>query len=88
MGKRVSSEWEILTKAVKGKHAKRFDAVLETLDDEEFMVHYPKILEYVIPKLQRVENNIKKEKDDVIQIVHVTQDLEKAMSIEQESEDE
>lgn len=72
MGKRVLSEWEQLKKAVKGKHAKRFSAALDTMDDDEFVVHFPKILEYVIPKLQRVENKTKAEEDNKITIVHVT----------------
>ncbi len=71
--KRVSSEWQKLKKAVKGKHSKKFNEVLETMPLDEFMVHFPKVLEYVIPKLQRVEVDQAKEKDTTIRIVHVTE---------------
>tara|TARA_R110000744_G_scaffold13793_3_gene39879 strand:- start:10649 stop:10891 length:243 start_codon:yes stop_codon:yes gene_type:complete len=69
--KKVKSEWNKLIKAVRGDHSKRFNEVLETLPDDEFMVHFPKILEYVIPKLQRVETDKGKEQDTEIKIIHV-----------------
>ena len=67
--KRVLSEWENLSKAVKGQHSKRFNALLETMDDEEFCVHFPKILEYAIPKLQRTEV-IEEKEEQVIKVIH------------------
>ena len=71
--KRVSTEWDKLIESVKGDHSKRFNEVLATLDDEDFAVQFPKILEYVIPKLQRVENTGKEGKDNEIRIIHVTE---------------
>jgi hypothetical protein len=63
------SELDILMNDVKGKHSKRANAVLATMEDEDFIVNYFKILEYASPKLQRKEI-IEEEKDNVIKIEH------------------
>lgn len=54
--KKISTlEWEELANSIKGAHAKKFNAILSTLDDVEFMNQYLKVLEYVQPKIQRQE---------------------------------
>ena len=57
MAKKTKStlQWDDLSKAVTGQHSKRFNAILSTMDDEEFMSNYLKVLEYVKPKIQRQE---------------------------------
>lgn len=50
-----SPEWEKLVKNLKGKHAERMDTLLEDLPDKQFRIVYPKMLEYMMPKLQRKE---------------------------------
>lgn len=49
------SEFELLIEDVKGRHSKRMNAILSTLDEEDFAIAYFKILEYATPKLQRQE---------------------------------
>ena len=64
-----SKEWDSLVSNLKGKHAKRMNNMLDELDDNAFRIVYPKLLEYVIPKMQRQE--IIKENDkgnNVLQI--------------------
>mgnify|MGYP001587147335 CR=1 FL=1 len=51
----TSKEWEKLVKNLKGKHAERMDKLLEDLPDKQFRIVYPKMLEYMMPKLQRKE---------------------------------
>lgn len=51
----TSPEWEKLVKNLKGKHASRMDSLLEDLPDKQFRIVYPKMLEYMMPKLQRKE---------------------------------
>ena len=64
-----TKEFKVLKDAIQGRHARRFNAALDTCDDETFMLNYIKILEYTTPKLQRVEHESKAE-DNVINIVH------------------
>lgn len=50
-----SPEWKKLVKDLKGKHAERMNELLETLPDKQFRIVYPKMLEFMMPKLQRQE---------------------------------
>jgi len=70
--KRVLSEWDNLVKSVKGRHSQRFNSLLETMPDEEFVTIYPRVLEFFVPKLQRVEDDSNQNEDNKIVIVHVT----------------
>lgn len=56
--KERETEFERLANDVAGKHSKRMNAILLTMDDENFTVAYFKILEYAKPKLQRQELNV------------------------------
>lgn len=49
-------QWEVLHESIAGTHTERFNKVLATLDDKEFMDNYLRILEYFKPRLQRAEN--------------------------------
>lgn len=49
-----SREWAELGEAIKTKHAKRFNAILEDLDNEKFLDKFLQVLEYFQPKQQRV----------------------------------
>ena len=51
----TSKEWKELVKNLKGKHAERMNELLETLPDKQFRIIYPKMLEFMMPKLQRQE---------------------------------
>jgi len=53
MGRKT--ELEHFLEDVQGKHSKRMNALLLTMEDEDFMVAYFKALEYSTPKLQRQE---------------------------------
>ena len=74
MGRRTK-QFERLVEHIEGKHAVRFDAVLETMDDETFALNYIKILEYVKPKLQRTDLSIEEE-DTTINIIRSHKDSE------------
>lgn len=69
------SDIEKLMDDVKGKHAKRVNAILLTMgeqggDNDAFLLNYFKLLEYSLPKLQRTEV-IGETEDQVITIEHV-----------------
>ena len=68
--KRVASDWENLLSEIKGKHAKRMNSILETLMEEEFIILYPKLLEFAVPKMTRTEV-INDAEEQVIRVVHV-----------------
>jgi hypothetical protein len=60
-------QWEVLHESIAGTHTERFNKVLATLDDKEFMDNYLRILEYFKPRLQRAENiNANVELDKVV----------------------
>jgi hypothetical protein len=60
-------QWEVLHESIAGTHTERFNKVLATLDDKEFMDNYLRILEYFKPRLQRAENiNANVELDRVV----------------------
>ena len=68
--KERKSELDVFVSDLTGKHAKRMNAVLCTMDDEDFTVAYFKALEYAAPKLQRSEI-INENVDQKIEIIHV-----------------
>ena len=50
-------QWKALGAAITDRHAKRFNSLLDTLEDEEFIKAYTNIINYFQPKLSstRVE---------------------------------
>ena len=62
--------FQMIKNAIIGKHASRFNTFLETSDDETFARYYLKILEFVKPKMQRVESADYNLEDNVITIIH------------------
>lgn len=66
---RLPSQYETLTRAVKGHHSARVNALLATCTDKEFCVLYFKLLPFVMPKLKKVAATKKKE-NQKIKIVH------------------
>ena len=69
----IKSGLDRLMEDVRGKHARKFNALLETLDDDEFIQAYGKILEYAAPKMQRVEH-VGDGEDNEIRIIHVSKE--------------
>ena len=65
-----NTQLETLMSDLTGKHSKRMNALLVTMDDEDFTVNYWKGLEYSTPKLQRTEI-LQAEQDINITIDHV-----------------
>lgn len=55
---------------ITGKYAKRFDTFLETSDDENFVRNFIKILEFVKPKMQRIDYAVQNHDDNTINIIH------------------
>ena len=62
--------FQMVKELVTGKFAQRFNTFLETSDDETFARYYLKILEFVKPKMQRVESADYNLEDNVITIIH------------------
>lgn len=75
--KKRISEFDMLADDVQGKHSKRFNAMLVTMDDEDFAVNYFKILEYTAPKLQRREI-VEEEKEFKLTLEHTYRAKEQA----------
>ena len=48
-------ELKQLVTDLKGKHARRMNEMLEDLPDKQFRIVYPKLLEFLFPKPQRLE---------------------------------
>lgn len=48
-------QWEALGEAIVTTHTERFNTILASLNDEDFMDRYLQSLEYFKPKLQRSE---------------------------------
>ena len=65
------TELDNLLESMNGVHSKRMNALLHTLDDEDFSVAYFKMLEYSAPKLQRREISVESKETKII-IEHVT----------------
>ena len=85
-GNKRISDFDRLADDLLGKHSKKANSILltqsEELGEEDiFMNNYFKLLEYVQPKLQRVENTGEKE-DNTIVIQHVTMTPEEAREAE------
>tara|TARA_R110000851_G_scaffold332337_1_gene508157 strand:- start:3331 stop:3576 length:246 start_codon:yes stop_codon:yes gene_type:complete len=72
MGKQKNRKTEIenLISDITGKHSKRMNALMMTMDDEDFTVCFWKGIEYALPKLQRTEI-LQDEKETNITIEHV-----------------
>ena len=48
-----TKQWEALGEAIAERHTQRFNAILDTLDDDKFADKYLQTLEYFRPKLNR-----------------------------------
>jgi len=69
--KERKTELDKLLDNMQGVHSKRMNAILSTMEDEDFIVAYFKTLEYSAPKLQRREVSIESNETTII-IEHVT----------------
>jgi len=69
--KERESELDKLLVNMQGIHSKRMNALLSTMEDEDFVVAYFKTLEYSSPKLQRREVSVESKETKII-IEHVT----------------
>ena len=64
-------EWNTLKHNLQTKHAAKFDRILSTLPDRDFIRVYLKALEFVKPKITRVENDGPKEEEKSMNILIV-----------------
>lgn len=53
-----TEQWENLAEAIVTKHADRFNAALDKLDDKDFISSYIQVLNYFKPKYQSTEHNV------------------------------
>ncbi len=64
-----STEYDKLKVDLLGKHAKRMNDILDTLEPKLFASVYPKILDYVAPKTQRTRSK-NESKDRKITVIY------------------
>tara|TARA_R110002126_G_scaffold24495_1_gene85133 strand:+ start:324 stop:563 length:240 start_codon:yes stop_codon:yes gene_type:complete len=69
--KERKNELDKLLTSMQTVHSKRMNALLSTMEDEDFIVAYFKTLEYSAPKLQRREISVESKETKII-IEHVT----------------
>jgi hypothetical protein len=69
--KERKNELDKLLTSMQTVHSKRMNALLSTMEDEDFIVAYFKTLEYSAPKLQRREISVESKETKII-IGHVT----------------
>ena len=69
--KERKTEFEKLLDNMQGVHSKRMNAILVTMEDDDFVVAYFKTLEFSAPKLQRREISVEATETTLI-IEHVT----------------
>lgn len=62
--------FQMIKELVTGKFAKRLNTYLETCDDIEFAKNYFKLLEFVKPKMQRIEATKVNPEDRTINIIY------------------
>lgn len=61
-----TKEWEALGESILTRHASRFNNILNSSKDGEFMDKFLSIIEYFQPKLARVESKQQVESETVI----------------------
>lgn len=52
---KTTKSWNDLEEAIEGTAARKMTALLITMDDDEFVKNYIKLLEFFKPKIQRKE---------------------------------
>lgn len=82
-----TKEWKKLVKNLHGKHAKRMDDLLETLNDKEFRIVYVKLLEYTQPKLQRKEIAQTNDKGSNVLQINVVNNIQDIARLKEETID-
>ena len=68
MSEDYKNSWSDVQKAMKGKHAERFSAILDALPNREFLKAYLDILEYFVPKKVRTDGSKDKKRDNKLEI--------------------
>lgn len=64
----LEDKWDIIKAAMGGEFADRFLHEMRHLSGREFVRVYMKMLEYIKPKIVRVENDNKEEEDNIVRI--------------------
>lgn len=64
----LEDKWEIVKAAMEGEFADRFLHEMRALSGREFVRVYLKMLEYIKPKIVRVETEDKDEEDNIVRI--------------------
>jgi len=71
-------EWNSLKDSILGKHARKFDAILSDMDNEEFCNMYLKVLEFAAPKQQRTEvKDLTDPADQIVRIEYIKSESDK-----------
>lgn len=65
---RGDDNWKLLVEAMEGHLAEKFLTIMNSLPDKEFARNYLKLLEYVKPKMVRMENKPYEDQDNTIKI--------------------
>jgi hypothetical protein len=67
-----TEQWNELAESITTVHTERFNAVLGTMEDKDFLEIYLKVLEYFKPKLSRSE--VKQENTHIVQQTKITRE--------------
>jgi len=86
-GEMLIKQWDSLKNDVVGSHSERFNAILDSLTDKEFVKVYLNILEYFKPKVTRVESVTNPTKNTTINITINRGNKEKTIDVTPEKED-
>ena len=69
---RQATDLDVLIDSIKGRHAERFNLVLQTMSDREFVNAYLGVLKFVKPTYKPVESEKPVQKERKLRITHVT----------------
>lgn len=73
-------QWEALGEALLTKHSERANQILASLDDDKFLDHYGKLLEYFKPKQARTEVKQEGTTEVIIRVVEDGADGQEAQT--------
>lgn len=67
-------EWKKIEKAMLGRHAKKFNRIMDEAPDKDFMRYYLKSLEFFKPKVVRAEPKREENEDNTVKIILTQKD--------------
>jgi hypothetical protein len=85
----LENKWDRIKEAMEGPFAERFLKEMDSLSGREFIRVYSKMLEYIKPKIVRVEGDKEEREENVIRIeIYNSKPTEPVIDITHEEDDE